>query len=376
MRDPYEVLGVDKNVSEKDLKAAYRRLAKKYHPDLNSGDQEAAEKLKEVNEAFSILSDPDKKARYDRYGAAAFENGGGGFGGADMGDIFSDLFGDLFGGGGFGGYSRQRRDPNAKMRGEDLEYSIHITFKESVFGAEKEISYRRKEHCHVCDGSGAKEGHKRETCPTCGGSGSVTRTSKTPFGVFRSQEVCPDCQGNGSVIKEKCDSCHGSGFETNTMKLKIKIPQGIKNGQAITVRGKGNDGKNGGPAGDLYIVVYVEEHEIFKRIGNDIFYELPISIITATLGNTIDIPVLDGTMKFEIPSGTQTGTRFKLKKKGVTDARTSMTGDLYFDVKVVVPKKLNDKERAAFEKFADVCGENLIEPQKKGFFDKLKDIFE
>lgn len=375
MRDPYEVLGVDRNATDKELKSAYRKLAKKYHPDLNSGDADAAEQLKEVNEAFSILSDPDKRARYDRFGSAAFENGGGGFSGADMGDIFSDLFGDLFGGGGFS-YRQQRPDPNAKQRGTDLEMAIKVSFKEAVFGAEKEISYRRKENCHTCGGTGAKPGHKKETCDMCHGTGSVSRTSQTPFGVFRSQETCPQCHGTGTIIKEKCETCHGEGFETKTVKLKVKIPQGINNGQAITIRGKGNEGANGGPAGDLYLVIYVEEHEIFKRVGNDVYYELPISVITATLGNKIDIPVLDGTMEYEIPQGTQPGTRFKLKGKGIKDARTGFMGDLYFDAKVIIPKRLTDEEREKFEEFAEVSGENVREPQKKGFFDKLKDIFE
>ncbi|MDO5027326.1 MAG: molecular chaperone DnaJ [Tissierellia bacterium] len=375
MRDPYEVLGVGKDVTEQELKRAYRKLAKKYHPDLNSGDAEAAEHLKEVNEAFSILSDPDKKARYDRYGAAAFENGAGAYSGADMGDIFSDLFGDLFGGGGFS-YRQQRHDPNAKRRGADLEMTIGVTFKEAVFGAEKEISYRRQENCHTCGGSGAKEGHHRETCDVCNGTGSVTRTSQTPFGVFRSQETCSQCGGSGTIIKEKCDTCHGHGFETKTVKLKVKIPEGIMNGQAITIRGRGNEGANGGPAGDLYLIVYVQEHEIFKRLGNDVYYELPISLITATLGNKIEIPILDGTMDYEIPQGTQPGTRFRIAGKGIRDPRTGIRGDLYFDAKVVIPKKLTDKEREKFEEFAELSGEEVREPMKKGFFDKLKDIFD
>lgn len=378
MRDPYEVMGVDKNATQQEIKSAYRKLAKTYHPDLNAGDEEAAEKLKEVNEAYSILSDEDKRVRYDRYGAAAFENGGGysDFGGSGMGDIFSDLFSDLFGAGGGYSYSQQRRDPNAPTKGSDLELSIKVTFKESVFGTEKEISYRRKENCHTCHGTGAKDGHGRETCPTCNGTGRINRKSETPFGVFSSQETCPTCNGSGTIIKEKCDTCHGTGFENKNVKMKIKIPKGVKNGQVITIRGRGNEGANNGQAGDLFLVLYVEEHEIFKRVGNDIYYELPISMITATLGNKIDIPVLDGTMEYEIPHGTQDGTRFKVKGKGITEERTGHTGDLYFDVKVVIPKKLNDKERKAFEAFADVSGENITAPQNKSFFDKLKDFFD
>ena len=376
MRDPYEVLGVSKSANQQELKSAYRKLAKKYHPDLNSGDEEAAEKLKEVNEAYSILSDEEKRAKYDRFGSAAFEQGGagyGGFNGAGMGDIFSDLFSDFFGGGGF---RQQRRDPNAKTRGQDLEMRLNISFREAVFGGEKEVSFKRKQTCSTCNGSGAKYGTKREICQTCHGNGQVRRTSQTPFGSFASVDTCPTCHGEGSVIKEKCDTCHGQGFEAKSMKIKIKIPKGVNSGQVITVRGKGNDGANGGPAGDLYLIIFVEEHEVFKRSGNDVYYELPISMITATLGNKIEIPVLNGLEEFEIPQGTQHGTRFKLKGKGITDERTGRTGDLYFDVKVVIPKKLSKDEKKKFEEFAHVSGENVTEVQPKSFFDKIKEFFD
>ena len=377
MNNPYEVLGVDKNVSDQDLKKAYRKLAKKYHPDLNSGDEAAAEKLKEVNESYSILSDPDKRAAYDRYGAAAFENGGmgsgfGGFSGGGFGDIFSDLFSDLFSGGG----SYQRRDTNAKLRGEDLQYRLRVTFREAVFGGDKEITFRRKQHCHTCHGSGAKEGSKKETCNTCHGNGQVSQQTRTPFGVINQATTCPTCHGSGTVIKDKCHSCNGSGFEYKNMKIKVKIPKGVNSGQTITIRGKGNDGENGGPAGDLYIVIYVEEHDVFKRHGNDVYYELPISVITATLGNKIEIPVLNGMKEFDIPEGTQHGTRFKVKGEGITNEKTGHTGDLYFDVKIVIPKKLDRKEREAFEHFAEVVGEDVKEPTRKTFFDKVKDLFE
>lgn len=375
MRDPYEVLGVDKSATQDELKRAYRKLAKEYHPDLNSGDEEASEKLKEINEAFSILSDEEKRARYDRFGKAAFEQGGnGGFSGygADMGDIFSDLFGDLFG----GHRSQQRRDPNAKQRGADLEMKVLISFREAVFGGEKEISFRRKQTCHTCSGTGAKEGTGKETCSVCHGNGQVHRTTNTPFGQFSSVETCSNCGGSGTVIKEKCDTCSGHGFENQNMKIKIKIPQGISSGQVITIRGKGNDGANDGPSGDLYIIIYVEEHEVFKRSGNDVYYELPISMITAALGNTIEIPVLNGLKDYEIPAGTQNDTRFRLKGEGITDSRTGRTGDLYFDVKVVIPKKLSKEEKEKLQEFAEISGEDINPVQSKSFWEKMKEFFE
>lgn len=376
MRDPYEVLGVEKSATQDELKSAYRKLAKKYHPDLNSGDEEASEKLKEVNEAFSILSDPEKRSRYDRYGKAAFEQGGngdfGGFSGGGMGDIFSDLFGDLFGGQRY----QQRRDPNAKQRGADLQMKLLISFREAVFGGEKEISFRRRKTCHTCSGTGAKEGTSRETCSVCHGNGQVTRTSNTPFGQFSSVETCSTCGGSGTVLKEKCDTCHGAGFENENVKLKVKIPQGVNNGETIVIRSKGNDGANNGPSGDLYLIIYVEEHEVFKRMGNDVYYELPISMVTAALGNTIDIPVLNGLKDFEIPAGTQNDTRFKLKGEGITNAKTGRTGDLYFDVKVVIPKKLSKEEKEKLEEYAEISGEDINPTQSKSFFDKIKDFFE
>lgn len=373
MRNPYEVLEVDTSVSSEELKRQYRKLAKKYHPDLNSGSEEAAEKLKEVNEAYSILSDPDKRARYDRYGEAAFDpsmGSSGGFG--DMGDIFSDLFSDFFG----GGSSRRRYvDPNAPVKGEDIQVRIRISFKESVFGVEKEVSYRREESCKACSGTGAKNGTGKSTCSRCNGTGQVRTTSNSPFGQFTSVSTCPNCGGSGFEIKEKCDVCHGRGTVKSNSKIKVKVPAGISDGAVIPVRQRGNDGKNGGQAGDLYIVVSVDEHEIFKRYGNDIYYELPINFTTAALGNEIDIPTLDGTQKFTIPAGTQNDTRFRVDGKGIADVRTGRPGNLYFDVKVVIPKKLSNEEREKLKEFAEVSGQTVKE-QNKSFFDRIKDFFE
>lgn len=374
MNNPYEVLGVDTNANAQDIKKAYRKLAKKYHPDLNGGSEEAQEKLKEINEAFSILGDENNRAKYDRYGDAAFDpnSGFGGFSGAGMGDIFSDLFSDFFGGGG-SSYS-QRRDPNAPKRGEDIQEHIHISFKDAVSGVEKEIKYRRYVKCTTCEGSGAKPGTEKKICSQCGGSGQTRTTQSTPFGQFSSVSTCSRCGGSGQEIEHECDTCHGHGRIPKDSKVKVKIPSGISNGDVIPVRGQGHEGENSGPAGDLYIVVSVEEHELFKRYGNDIFYELPISYSTAVLGNEIEIPTLTGTTKFEIPSGTQNDTRFKLDGEGMQDVRSGRKGNLYFDVKIRVPKKINDKQRELLEELAEVTGEE-VKPEKS-FIDKIRDWFD
>lgn len=372
MKNPYEVLGVSQSASAQEIKKAYRQLAKKYHPDLNQGSAESEAKLKEINEAFSIIGDEENRAKYDRYGEAAFDPNagfGGGFG--DFGgDIFSDLFSGFFG----GSRSSQRRDPNAPKRGSDIQLRVQISFRDSVIGVEKEISYRRQTKCETCSGSGAKDPSKKKTCHTCGGQGQVRTTQQTPFGQFSSVSTCPTCNGSGVEIEEKCDVCHGSGSTIKNSKVKVKIPSGINDGDVIPVRGQGNDGENGGQSGDLYLVVSVEEHEIFKRYGNDIFYELPISFTTAALGNEIEIPTLEGTMKFEIPAGTQHGKRFKVPSEGMNDVRSGRKGDLYFDVQIVVPTKLNEKEKEKLKEFASLHGEE-VKPEKN-LFEKIKDWFE
>ncbi|QZO75837.1 molecular chaperone DnaJ [Helcococcus kunzii] len=374
MNNPYEVLGVDKNASAQEIKKAYRRLAKQYHPDLNGGSEEAQEKLKEINQAFSILGDEDNRAKYDRYGEAAFDpnSGFGGFGGSGMGDIFSDLFSDFFGGRS-SSYS-QRRDPNAPKRGEDIQEHVHISFKEAVSGIEKEIKYKRYKKCPTCEGTGAKPGTQKKTCSQCGGTGQTRTTQSTPFGQFSTVNTCSRCGGTGQEIEHECETCHGNGRVPKDAKVKIKIPSGISNGDVIPVRGQGHEGENGGPAGDLYIVVSVEEHELFKRYGNDIFYELPISYSTAVLGNEIEIPTLEGTTKFEIPAGTQNDTRFRLDGEGMQDVRSGRKGNLYFDVKITVPTKINDRQRELLEELAEVTGEE-VKPEKS-FIDKIRDWFE
>ena len=368
MKNPYEVLGVDRNSTQKEIKSAYRKLAKKYHPDLNGGSEEAAEKLKEINESFSIIGDEENRAKYDRYGAAAFDpnSGFGGFSNGGMGDMFSDIFSSFFG-------ERSQRNPHAPRRGSDIQIELSISFKEAVTGVEKEVQYRRRTKCNVCDGTAAKPGTTKKTCHTCHGTGRVTTTQNTPFGAFSQTETCPTCGGAGEEIEEKCDNCHGRGYINQSTKVKIKIPAGINTGDIIPVRGEGNAGENGGPSGDVFIIIDVEEHEVFKRFGNDIYYELPISFVTATLGNKIKIPTLTGTKEFEIPQGTQADERFRLKGEGMRDVRTDRYGDLIFDVKIIVPKKINENQKEILRKFADESGEDV--KAEKSFFKKLKDFF-
>lgn len=369
MKNPYEVLGVDRNSTQKEIKSAYRKLAKKYHPDLNGGSEEAAEKLKEINESFSIIGDEENRAKYDRYGAAAFDpnSGFGGFSNGGMGDMFSDIFSSFFG-------ERSQRNPHAPRRGSDIQIELSISFKEAVTGVEKEVQYRRRTKCNVCDGTAAKPGTSKKTCHTCNGTGRVTTTQNTPFGAFSQTEICPTCGGAGEEIEEKCDNCHGRGYISQSTKVKIKIPAGINTGDIIPVRGEGNAGENGGPSGDVFIIIDVEEHEVFKRFGNDIYYELPISFVTATLGNKIKIPTLTGTKEFEIPQGTQADERFRLKGEGMRDVRTDRYGDLIFDVKIIVPKKINENQKEILRKFADESGEDV--KAEKSFFKKLKDFFD
>lgn len=371
MKNPYEVLGVSKDATQKEIKSAYRRLAKKYHPDLNNGDKESEEKLKEINEAFAILGDEENRSKYDRFGDRAFDSSSG-FGGFNfnMEDIFSDIFSDFFG----GRQSSYKVDPNAPKKGEDIELSINISFKESVTGIEKEIKFDRYEKCDLCNGSGAKKGTHKHTCSECNGTGKVRFTQNTPFGHFSNVRQCPKCNGAGVIIEEKCEKCFGEGRIKKTVKLKVKIPEGISSGNVITTRGQGNDGENGGPRGDLYILVNVEEHELFKRFGNDIYYELPISYTTAVLGNEIDVPTLSGTRKFKIPAGTQNDTRFKLENEGIKDVRSYYKGDLYFDVKIIVPNKVTDREKELLSELADISGENIV--HQKTILEKIKDWFD
>ncbi|MBU5455492.1 molecular chaperone DnaJ [Caproiciproducens sp. MSJ-32] len=370
LKDYYEILGVSRDATESEIKTAYRFLAKKYHPDLNPGDKEAEQRFKEINEAYEVLSDSDKRRRYDTFGHAGV-NGQGGysqdFGG--FGDIFDDIF-DIFSGG-FTQTSSKRRGP---VRGADLRYNLDLEFMEAVFGAEKEIQIRKTEQCETCSGTGVKPGSSKETCSKCHGTGEVRYVQQSPFGRFVRVATCDQCNGTGEVIKEKCTVCSGTGKEIKNKKIKVKIPAGVDTGSIISIHGEGEMGDRGGPPGDLYIYINVKEHEFFKRQGNDIYLTVPISFVDAALGAEIDVPTLDGMSKYNIPEGTQTGTRFRLKNKGVPNVRGVGRGDLYFNVEVQVPKKLNEKQKQLLREFAKESGEHHKEG-KKGFFDKMRDAF-
>ena len=378
-RDYYEVLGISKDADEKEIKAAFRKQAKQYHPDLNPDNKEAEAKFKEMNEAYEVLSDAEKKAKYDQFGHAAFDQnqgfGGGGANYGDFNDIFGDIFGDFFGGGGnFGGARAQRTGPKA---GSDLKIKLDITFEEAAFGTKKEIKINRIEKCDVCNGTGAKKGTNKKTCPTCNGAGSVKTVQRTPFGQFASTKTCTTCNGTGEIVDDPCTACGGTGKEKKSRKLSINIPAGVDSGSVIPLRGEGNHGERGGPAGDLYVYLNVKEHELFERDGNDVWCEIPISFAKATLGGNIEVPTLEGKVKYDIPEGTQTATVFRLKNKGIKNLRGSGKGDQYVRVKVTVPKKLTDKQKSILEQFAVEMGEkeDKLDNDKKGFFGKVKDAF-
>ncbi|MBQ9763014.1 MAG: molecular chaperone DnaJ [Phascolarctobacterium sp.] len=379
-RDYYEVLGVSKTATQDELKKAYRKLARKYHPDLNKDNAEAAEKFKECNEAYSVLSDEQKRAQYDQFGHAAFENGGmgggggfggaggfGGFGGSGMEDIF-DMF---FGGQGGRGGSRAKAGP---QRGADLRFDLEISFEEAAFGMEKEINLYRDEVCDHCHGEGAEPGSKVETCPECNGSGYVRFTQNTMFGQMVNERPCSRCKGEGKIISEPCRECHGKGTVKRNKKLKVKIPAGVDNGSRLRVSGEGEAGAKGGPSGDLYVYLYVKPHKFFERDGTTVLCEVPINIVQATLGADIKVPTLDGQVTMKVPEGTQPGKVMRIKGKGIPSLRNGSRGDQLVRIKVVVPTKLSDKQKDALRKFADISKDN-INPEEKSFMDKVKDFF-
>ncbi len=371
-RDYYEVLGVSKTASADEIKKAYRGLAKKYHPDMNPGDKEAEAKFKEVNEAYDVISDDAKRAKYDQFGHAAFDpaaGGGEGFGGFggfggdgfDFGDIFSSFFG--------GGSSRSQR--SSAIDGEDIVTRITITFDEAVFGCKKEISYPRVEACGDCGGSGAEKGTKPETCSACKGTGRVTVQQQTMFGRMQSQRACSACRGTGKIVKTPCKNCNGKGYVRVTKKTELTIPAGIDSGQRIIRRGQGSAGRNGGAPGDLIIEVTVKPHKFFERERNNVYCEIPISFATATLGGEIEVPGLGGKNElFQIPEGTETGKTFTLKGKGIADVNTKRRGDLVFAVAVETPKNLTSEQKKLLIAFADSLGESN-EQKSKSFFKKL-----
>ena len=375
-RDYYEVLGLDKTADADAIKRAYRQLAKKYHPDLNPGDAEAEKSFKEVNEAYSVLSDADKKAKYDQFGHAAFDPtagagggyGGGGFSGGfgDFGDL-GDIFGSIFGGA-FGGGSAQRR--NGPQRGDDVLARVTLTFEEAAFGCKKDVSYSRLHKCPSCNGSGAEAGTSAETCPDCRGAGQRVVNQRMGGMTFQTKTTCEKCRGTGKFIKSPCQKCRGTGLERETRKLTVNIPAGIDNGERIALRGQGCDGKNGGPAGDLVIEVTVRAHSIFERDNFNIYCEVPITVTEATLGAEIDVPTLEGTVKHRIEEGTQPGTVFTLRGKGIpyVNDRGGRRGDLIFTVNVEIPRGLSEKQKDALREFAEACGEKNY--AKKGKFAK------
>ena len=379
-RDYYEVLGVSKGASDDEIKKAYRKLAKKYHPDMNPGDKEAEAKFKEVNEAYSILSDSEKRARYDQFGHAGVDPNygaggpGGGFGGFDMGDIdLGDIFGSFFGGGfgGFGGSATSRR--NGPQKGESLRASLTISFEEAAFGCEKEINLNRTEECEACHGSGAEPGTTAETCPDCRGTGVVRVQQRTGGFAFSSTAPCSRCRGTGKIIHTPCKACGGSGSVKKTKRVTVSIPAGIDDGQAISLRGQGNAGKNGGPAGDLIVAVHVKPHPQFHRDGTTVLYEQPVTFYQAVMGAELEIPTIDGKVKYNLPAGTQTGTTFRLRGKGIPELRGRGRGDQYVTVRVQVPTSLNGDQKEALRAFAEAMGEDVPEESGlKGFFDKHK----
>ena len=372
-RDFYEVLGVKKGASEDELKKAYRKLAKENHPDLHPGDKECEARFKEINEAYEVLSDPDKRAKYDQFGHAAFDpsqgfGGGGGFGGfagfGGFGDIFSDSFGGGFGFGGGGG-----RNPNAPRKGDNLRATVNIKFEEAAFGVKKDVFVSKIEQCPDCKGTGCAEGTTAEVCPDCKGTGTVMSTKRTPFGMVQSSEQCPKCKGRGKIIHSPCKTCRGIGSVRRQHKVSVSIPAGIDDGQTISLKGQGNAGLNGGPAGDLLITVLVQPHARFERDGASILLDQEISFSQAALGAEVEVPTLDGKVKLNIPEGTQTGTTGRLKGKGVPFLRNGGRGDQFVTVNVAVPRSMTSTQKNALRRYAETMGETV---EQKNIFGKHK----
>ena len=371
MRDYYEILGVPKDATEDEIKSSYRNLAKKYHPDLNPDNkEEASEKFKEATEAYEILSDSNKRKKYDLFGHAGVNGQTGGysqgFGGFE--DIFGDFMGDFFG----GGFTDSRR--NGPVKGADLRYDLDLSFEEAVFGTEKEIEIRKHESCRTCNGTGVEPGSSKETCPKCNGTGEVRYAQQSILGQFVRVGTCDECNGTGEVIINKCKVCHGTGHELKNKKIRVKIPAGVNTGSIISIREEGEAGLRGGSSGDLFVFINVSAHDIFKRNGNDIYFTIPISFTEAALGAEIEIPTLEGNMKYTLPEGTQTGTEFRLKSKGIPNVKGVGRGSLYFTVDVQTPQNLNEKQKELLKEFAKESGE-YHKREKKRFFDKMKDAF-
>lgn len=385
-RDYYEVLGIPKTATEAEIKKAFRTTAKKYHPDMHPGDKECEEKFKEAQEAYAVLSDPDKRRQYDQFGHAAFDGSAGGgaggfdFSGMDMGDIFGDIFGDFFGGG------SRRSANNGPQKGANVRLSVRITFEEAIFGCAKELEFSYKEECKTCHGTGAKPGTSPETCSKCGGKGKVVYSQQSLFGMMQNVQTCPDCQGTGKVVKEKCPDCRGNGYVAKRIKKTVDIPAGIDNGQCVRVRDYGEPGKNGGPRGDLIVEVIVSRNPAFERQDMNIFSNASISFGIAALGGDVRIKTVDGDIIYTVAPGTQTGTRIRLKGKGVPSIRNkAVRGDHYVTLIVNTPTGLSKEAKEALRKFDELTGGSLTKEggapasgkeKKKGFVDKLKETFE
>ncbi|HWX22259.1 MAG TPA: molecular chaperone DnaJ [Candidatus Binatia bacterium] len=371
-RDYYEVLGVEKGAGEEEIKKAYRKMAVKYHPDKNPGDKAAEEKFKELGEAYEVLCDPQKRAAYDQYGHAAFDRRAGGFGRAggfhDPFEVFREVFGggsifeDLFGG--------AQRDPSGPQRGDDLRYDLELTFEESARGSEKEITVTKPDRCEVCQGTGAEAGSRARACPTCGGRGQVISSR----GIFSIAQACPQCQGAGRILDHPCKTCHGQGRRDRTSKIALRIPAGVDTGSRLRSSGNGEAGWRGGPSGDLYVVIHVKAHEIFQRDGDDLLCEVPVNFVQAALGAEIDVPTLDGRNAIKIPAGTQPGTMFRLKGKGIKNIQGYGHGDLHVRVNVEVPTHLSADQKTKLEEFAQLCN-GKESPLSQSFFEKARKLF-
>ena len=373
-RDYYEVLGVAKGASDDELKKAYRRLAKQYHPDLHPNDKEAEEKFKEINEAYDVLKDPDKRARYDQFGFSGVDpNFGGGAGGDPFGgsgfDV-SDIFDSFFGG--FGG--GRRSNPNAPRRGSDIETTVVISFEEAAKGCRKEVTFQQIETCDECHGSGAAAGSSPTTCLQCHGTGQIHINQRTPFGMMQTARTCDRCGGKGKIIENPCKKCGGTGRVRRHRTIEINIPAGIDDERILNVSGKGNVGLNGGPNGDLHVYVNIRPHELFERRGNDVWCEMPVTFVQACLGAEVTVPTLDGKVRYTIHEGTQPGDVFKLKGKGIPILGGRGRGDQYVQITIEVPKNLNQKQKEALRAFDELTDEKNYQKNKK-FFSRLKELF-
>ena len=377
-RDYYEVLGVSRNAGDDEIKKAYRKLALKFHPDKNSGDKTAEERFKEIGEAYEALSDPQRRAAYDQYGHAAFDpraRAGRGFGGAggfhDPFEIFREVFGGAAGGSIFESLFGGGQDPSQPRRGDDLRYDLEISLEEAALGCEKEISVTKPDHCDECNGSGMEHGSKIRMCSTCGGRGQVL----TSRGIFSIAQTCQHCKGAGHILEKPCKSCHGDGRHEHNSKIKLRVPPGVDTGSRLRSSGNGEAGFRGGHPGDLYVILHVKPHEIFQRDGDDLLCEVPVSFIQAALSAEIDVPTLDGRATIKIPAGTQPGTVFRVKGKGVKNLQGYGHGDLHVRVQVEVPVRLNHEQKAKLQEFAALCDEN-VNPISKGFFEKARKLFQ